>query len=145
MLNIIAIEGRLVRDPEKRMTGSGTAVTSFTLAVDRDIKPKDAEKAETDFLECVAWGKTAEFVAKYFTKGQMAVVKGRLQIRQYTDKNEQKRRSAEIFTEVVYFCGTKESGAQSRSVSERASETVQTQMQAQNFDPITDFDGGLPY
>lgn len=145
MLNIIAIEGRLVRDPEKRMTGSGTAVTSFTLAVDRDIKPKDAEKAETDFLECVAWGKTAEFVSKYFTKGQMAVVKGRLQIRQYTDKNEQKRRSAEIFTEAVYFCGAKENGAQSRSVSERASETAQPQVQAQNFDPITDFDGGLPF
>lgn len=145
MLNIIAIEGRLVRDPELRRTGSGTAVASFTLAVDRDIKPKDAERAETDFLECVAWGKTAEFVSKYFTKGQMAVAKGRLQIRQYTDKNEQKRRSAEIFVEAVYFCGAKESGAQRRSAPESGNSAAYPQMQAQNFDPITDFDGGLPF
>ena len=93
MLNRIILMGRLTRDPELRRTGSGTAVTSFSLAVDRDFKSQSGEK-ETDFIDIVAWRSTAEFVSKYFTKGRMAVVEGRLQIRDWTDKDGGKRRSA---------------------------------------------------
>ncbi len=95
MLNKIFIMGRLTRDPELRRTQSGTAVTSFSLAVDRDYKSQSGEK-ETDFIDVVAWRATAEFVAKYFTKGRMAVVEGRLQIRAWTDKEGNNRRSAEV-------------------------------------------------
>ena len=87
MLNRIILMGRLTRDPELRRTGSGTAVTSFSLAVDRDFKSQSGEK-ETDFIDIVAWRNTAEFVSKYFTKGRMAVVEGRLQIRDWTDKDD---------------------------------------------------------
>ena len=99
MLNKIIIMGRLTRDPELRRTGSGTAVTSFSLAVDRDFKSQSGEK-ETDFIDVVAWRSTAEFVSKYFTKGRMAVVEGRLQIRDWTDKDGGKRRSAEIVADM---------------------------------------------
>lgn len=113
MLNHITIMGRLVRDPELRRTGSGIAVTSFTLAVDRDYKAKDAEK-ETDFIDCVAWRNTGEFVGKYFTKGRMAVVSGKLQIRGWTDKDGNKRRTAEVLTENVYFADSKSEGTDSK-------------------------------
>ena len=103
MLNHIVIMGRLTRDPELRRTGSGVAVASFTLAVDRDFAPKDGGERETDFIDCVAWRQTGEFVSKYFTKGRMAVVSGRLQIRGWTDKDDNKRRSAEIVADNVYF------------------------------------------
>ena len=103
MLNHIVIMGRLTRDPELRRTGSGIAVASFTLAVDRDFAPKDGGERETDFIDCVAWRQTGEFVSKYFTKGRMAVVSGRLQIRGWTDKDGNKRRSAEIVADNVYF------------------------------------------
>ena len=106
MLNKIIIMGRLTRDPELRRTGSGTAVTSFSLAVDRDFKSQSGEK-ETDFIDVVAWRSTAEFVAKYFTKGRMAVVTGRLQIRNWTDKEGNKRRSAEVVADNVYFGDSK--------------------------------------
>ena len=109
MLNHITIMGRLTRDPELRRTGSGVAVTSFTLAVDRDYKGKDAEK-ETDFIDCVAWRNTGEFVGKYFTKGRMAVVSGKLQIRGWTDKEGNKRRTAEVLAENVYFADSKLTG-----------------------------------
>ena len=102
MLNHITIMGRLTRDPELRRTQSGTAVTSFSLAVDRDFKGQDGEK-ETDFIDCVAWRGTAEFVSRYFAKGRMAVVDGRLQIRDYTDRDGNKRRAAEVVAESVYF------------------------------------------
>ena len=95
MLNKIHHHGRLTRDPELRRTGSGTAVTSFSLAVDRDFKSQSGEK-ETDFIDVVAWRSTAEFVSKYFTKGRMAVVEGRLQIRDWKDKDGNNRRSAEV-------------------------------------------------
>ena len=110
MLNKIIIMGRLTRDPELRRTGSGTAVTSFSLAVDRDFKSQSGEK-ETDFIDVVAWRSTAEFVSKYFTKGRMAVVEGRLQIRDWTDKDGGKRRSAEIVADNVYFGDSKRDGA----------------------------------
>lgn len=109
MLNHIVIMGRLTRDPELRRTGTGIAVTSFTVAVDRDFAPKDGSERETDFIDCVAWRSTGEFVSKYFTKGSMAVVSGRLQIRSWTDKDGNKRRSAEIVADNVYFGESKRS------------------------------------
>ena len=102
MLNKIFIMGRLTRDPELRRTQSGTPVTSFSLAVDRDFKSQSGEK-ETDFIDVVAWRSTAEFVSKYFTKGRMAVVEGRLQIRAWQDKDGNNRRSAEVVADNVYF------------------------------------------
>ena len=103
MLNHIVIMGRLTRDPELRRTGSGVAVASFTLAVDRDFGKNENGERETDFIECVAWRQTGEFVSKYFTKGRMAVVSGRLQIRNWTDKEGNKRRTAEVVADNVYF------------------------------------------
>ena len=102
MLNKIILMGRLTRDPELRRTQSGTAAASFSLAVDRDYKSQSGEK-ETDFIDVVVWRGTAEFVSKYFAKGRMAVVEGRLQIRDWTDQNGTKRRSAEVVAESVYF------------------------------------------
>ncbi len=114
MLNKIILMGRLTRDPELRHTGSGTAVSSFSLAVDRDFKSQSGEK-ETDFIDIVAWRNTAEFVSKYFTKGRMAVVEGRLQIRDWTDKDGGNRRTAEVIAENVYFGDSKkESGGASQ-------------------------------
>ncbi len=103
MLNHIVIMGRLTRDPELRRTTSGIAVASFTLAVDRDFGSKDGGERETDFIDCVAWRQTGEFVSKWFAKGRMAVVSGRLQIRNWTDKEGNKRRSAEVVADNVYF------------------------------------------
>ena len=105
MLNTITIMGRMVRDPELRRTGNGIAVASFTVAVDRDFA-QDGKK-ETDFIDCVAWRQTGEFVSKYFSKGSMIVVKGRLQIRSWTDKDGNKRRSAEVVADNCYFGSTK--------------------------------------
>ena len=110
MLNHITIMGRLTRDPELRRTGSGIAVASFTVAVDRDFSPKDGGEKETDFIDCVAWRQTGEFVSKYFTKGRMAVVSGRLQIRGWTDKDGNKRRTAEVVADNVYFGDSKRDG-----------------------------------
>lgn len=107
MLNHITIMGRLTREPELRRTQSGTAVASFTLAVDRDYAGKDSGEKETDFIECVAWRQTGEFVSKYFTKGRMAVVSGRLQIRKWTDKDGNKRNTAEVVADNVYFGDSK--------------------------------------
>ena len=103
MLNHITIMGRLTRDPELRRTGTGVAVASFTLAVDRDFGKNENGERETDFIDCVAWRQTGEFVSKYFTKGRMAVVSGRLQIRSWTDKEGNKRRTAEVVADNVYF------------------------------------------
>ena len=102
MLNHIVVMGRMVRDPEMRRTGSGIAVANFTVAVDRDFNGQDGQK-ETDFIDCVAWRKSAEFVQKYFTKGKMIAVSGRLQIRGWTDKDGNKRRTAEIQADSCYF------------------------------------------
>ena len=110
MLNHIIIMGRLTRDPELRRTGSGTAVASFTIAVDRDFSPKDGGERETDFIDCVAWRQTGEFVSKYFQKGRMAVVSGRLQIRSWNDKDGNKRRTAEVIADNVYFGDSKREG-----------------------------------
>lgn len=109
MLNRIVLMGRLTRNPELRSTGNGTAVVSFSVAVDRDFKGQSGEK-ETDFIDVVAWRNTAEFVSKYFTKGRMAVVEGRLQIRDWKDKDGNNRRSAEVVADNVYFGDSKRDG-----------------------------------
>lgn len=107
MLNHITIMGRMVRDPELRRTGNGIAVASFCVAVDRDFADKQSGEKETDFIDCTAWRQTGEFVSKYFTKGKMIVVSGRLQIRNWTDKDGNKRRSAEVVADNCYFAESK--------------------------------------
>ena len=107
MLNHITIMGRLPRDPELRRTGSGVAVASFPVAVDRDFGRNENGEKETDFIDCVAWRNTAEFVSKYATKGRMVVVSGRLQIRSWTDKDGNKRRTAEVVADNCYFGDSK--------------------------------------
>jgi single-strand DNA-binding protein len=119
MLNKIIIMGRLTADPELRRTGTGIAVTSFNLAVDRDYSGKEGGEKETDFIDCVAWRNTGEFVGKHFTKGRMAVVAGRLQIRSYIDKDGNKRRVAEVIADNVYFGDSKNSNAGQPSAPEQ--------------------------
>ena len=134
MLNHITVMGRICNDIELRRTGSGTAVASFTLAVDRDFK-NNGEK-ETDFIECVAWRHTGEFVNTYFKKGSMAVVSGRLQIRSWTDKDGNKRKTAEVVAENVYF-------GDSKNKEEGASNTFSAP--AQDFGLLEGEDVGLPF
>lgn len=147
MLNQISVQGRIVRDPELRRTNSGKAVTSFTLACDRDFKNAQTGEKEVDFLDCVAWGGTGETVAKYFAKGQLAAVSGRLQIRQYTDKNGQKRRQAEILVSSVYFCGGKENGSAGGYEADSGYNApgYQTNAPGADFASIDDADGQLPF
>ena len=115
MLNHITIMGRLVRDPELRRTGSGVAVASFCVAVDRDYSPKDGGERKTDFINCVAWRQTGEFISKYFAKGRMIVVDGRLEMRDWTDRDGNKRTSAEINVDNAYFGDSKRDGDNSGS------------------------------
>ena len=110
MLNKVFIMGRLTRDPELRRTQTGTPVASFTLAVDRDFKDKSTGERATDFIDVVAWRQTGEFVSRYFTKGRMAVVEGRLQMRDWTDKDGNKRRTAEVVADQVYFGDSRRDG-----------------------------------
>ena len=110
MLNHIVIMGRLVRDPELRRTGSGVAVASFRVAVDRDFAPKDGGERKADFIDCVAWRQTGEFISKYFAKGRMIIVDGRLEMRDWTDKEGNKRTSAEIVVANAYFGDSKRDG-----------------------------------
>ena len=147
MLNKIIIMGRLTRDPELRRTGSGTAVTSFSLAVDRDFKSQSGEK-ETDFIDVVAWRSTAEFVSKYFTKGRMAVVEGRLQIREWTDKEGGKRRSAEVVADNVYFGDSKpkNSGETVPAFNGTPGEDAEYAVPPSGFAPdFGEENGGLPF
>ena len=140
MLNHITIMGRLTRDPDIRRTPNGTSVTSFTLAVDRDFSSPDGERA-TDFIDCVAWRGTADFVGKYFIKGKMAVVSGRLQIRDWTDRDGGKRRSAEVIADNVYFGDSvkkEEAGA-------KPAEIPVTDKPAEGFAPVEEDDGDLPF
>ena len=141
MLNKIILMGRLTRDPELRRTQSGTAVTSFSIACDRDYKSQDGEK-ETDFIDIVAWRSTAEFVSKYFTKGRMAVVVGRLQIRDWTDREGGKRRSAEVVADSVYF------GDSRPREDQEPSSTSGGGSLPGGFDPfaeVSEEDGELPF
>lgn len=111
MLNNVTIMGRLSRDPELKTTQTGVPVLSFSIAVDRDYKPKDGER-ETDFIDCVAWRTTAEFISKYFVKGQLLAVIGKLQTRSYDDKDGNKRRVTEVVVEQAYFTGDKRNSSQ---------------------------------
>lgn len=124
MLNRITLMGRLTRDPELRQTQSGTSVASFTLACDRDYAAQGAEK-ETDFIDVVAWRNTADFVSKYFSKGRMAVVSGRLQIRNWEDKDGNKRKTAEIVAESVYFGDSKRDGQNASAAAPASAEFTQ--------------------
>ena len=141
MLNHITIMGRLTRDPELRRTGAGVAVASFTLAVDRDFSGKDGGEKETDFIDCVAWRGTGEFVSKYFAKGSMAVVSGRLQIRSWKDKDDNNRRSAEVVADNVYFGDSKRGTENSSAPANYGGYAAP----AQNFAPLTDDDAQLPF
>ena len=151
MLNHIVIMGRLARDPELRRTGSGTAVTSFTLAVDRDFGKNENGERETDFIDCTAWRQTGEFVSKYFTKGRMAVVSGRLQIRNWTDKEGNKRRSAEVVADNVYFGDSKRDGDSGSSYSAPAGNSFggysapAASSPASDFAMLSDDDAQLPF
>lgn len=133
MLNNVVIMGRLTRDPELRRTQSGTAVTSFTMAVDRDFKSQSGEK-ETDFIDVVAWRNTGEFAAKYLAKGRMAAVEGRIQVRDWQDKDGNRRKSVEVVADNVYFADSK------RDSKPQESRTVDDQ----EFDEIED-DGNFPF
>ena len=133
--------GRLTRDPELRRTGSGTAVTSFSLACDRDFKSQSGDK-ETDFIEVVAWKNTAEFVSKYFSKGRMAVVEGRLQIRDWTGKDGGKRRSAEVVADNVYFADSKRSESND---NQKENFNALSGRVSDDFAPISEEDGEIPF
>ena len=110
MLNHITLMGRLVADPELRRTGSGVAVASFRIAVDRDFAPKDGGERKADFISCVAWRQTGEFISKYFTKGRMIVVDGRLEMRDWTDRDGNKRTTAEVIVDNAYFGDSRREG-----------------------------------
>ena len=150
MLNHITIMGRLTRDPELRRTGSGIAVASFTLAVDRDFGGRDGGERETDFIDCVAWRQTGEFVSKYFTKGRMAVVSGRLQIRNWTDKDGNKRRTAEVVADNVYFGDSRRDGDTGSTYSAPAAPafggySAPASSPASDFAMLDDDDAQLPF
>ena len=153
MLNHIVIMGRLTRDPELRYTQSQTPVASFTVAVDRDFGSRDGGERQTDFIDCVAWRQTAEFVSKYFTKGSMAVVSGRLQIRDWTDRDGGKRRSAEVVVDNMYFGESRRrdgDSGDSRSSSyssygNSGSAGKSSAPAASAFSELDDGDGELPF
>ena len=143
MLNHITIMGRLTRDPELRYTQSQTPVASFTLAVDRDFGSRDSGEKQTDFIDCVAWRQTAEFVSKYFQKGSMAVVSGRLQIRDWTDRDGGKRRSAEVVIDSIYFGESRRrEGSEGNNYSVPKSPPVTS---PSKFTELDDDEGDLPF
>lgn len=131
MLNRVIIMGRFVRDPELWRTQSGVPKTNFTLAVDRDFKDRQTGERDTDFIDCVAWRNTADYVCKYFSKGRMATVEGSLQIREWKDKEGNNRRSAEVIVENIYFADSKRNEG--------------AQHQENTFREIDDSDGELPF
>ena len=150
MLNHIIIMGRLVRDPELRYTQSQVPVASFTIACDRNFTNRDSGEKQTDFIDCVAWRSTAEFISKYFFKGSMAVVEGRLQVRNWEDSNGQKRRNSEIVVDNIYFGDSKrkeDSGdCYQSSYTGNYSQTQDTGSQSGNaFADLGDDDGELPF
>ena len=146
MLNHIVIMGRLARDPELRHTQSGTPVASFTLAVDRDFKDKNTGERQTDWIDVVAWRGTGEFVSRYFSKGRMAVVEGRLQIRDWTDKEGNKRRSAEVVAESVYFGDSKWDGDTANTSNARQAPTNYGDPPGgDQFSELADDDDALPF
>lgn len=145
MLNKIVLMGRLTRNPEIRYTQSQTPVASFTLAVDRDFGGRDGGEKQTDFIDCVAWRQTAEFVSKYFSKGRMAVVSGRLQIRDWTDRDGGKRRSAEVVVDNIYFGESKKDGQSAPQSGTAQGQTYAAPTTGQTFTEIDEDDGDLPF
>jgi single-strand DNA-binding protein len=152
MLNHIVIMGRLTRDPELRYTQSQTPVASFTVAVDRDFGGRDGGERQTDFIDCSAWRSTAEFVNKYFHKGSMAVVSGRLQLRDWTDREGNKRTSAEVVADNVYFGDSKRrddgapaAGNFTRSAPADSVKRFDAAPAAGAFSELSDTDGELPF
>lgn len=146
MLNHITIMGRFTNDVELRRTNTGTPVASFTLAVDRDFADKQSGEKGVDFIECVAWKNTAEFVSKYFGKGKMAVVSGRLQIRSWTDKDGNKRKTAEVVVDNVYFGDSKKDEQENRPYmggGRKANDSEMADMGS--YAPIDEPDFGLPF
>ena len=141
MLNKVFIQGRMCADPVIRHTQSGTAVASFTLAVERDFKDKTTGERATDFIDCVAWRGTAEFVSRYFTKGRMAVVVGSLQIRAWEDKEGNKRRTAEVITESVYFGDSKRDSDPLDKLADDAAPVAP----AGDFAELSEDDGESPF
>ena len=138
MLNKAIIMGRIANEIQLRRTGSNIAVASFTVAVDRDFSGKDTER-ETDFIECVAWRQTGEFVSRHFTKGSMIVVSGRLQIRSWTDKDGNKRRTAEVVADNCYFGEAKKADTAAPSAAQPAAQP------AAQFTMLDDDDAALPF
>ena len=156
MLNHIVIMGRLTRDPELRYTSTQIPVASFSLAVERDFGGRDGGERQTDFIDCVAWRHTGEFVSKYFFKGSMAVVSGRLQMRDWTDKDGNKRRSAEVVADNVYFGESKRSREESAGSYSGAGsyggapaadryQSFDRAPSASSFSELSDTDGELPF
>ena len=149
-MNQIVLMGRMTRDPELRHTQSGTAVASFTLAVDRPFSSRDGGERQADFIDCVAWRNTAEFVSKYFVKGQMTAVTGRLQIRDWTDKEGGKRRSAEVVVDNVYFTESKKS-REAAGYTVPAARTddfdngYTSPVTGSDFEELDESDGDLPF
>ena len=136
MLNKVFLQGRLVADPELRRTQQGTPVASYRLAVDRDYKSKDSNAQNTDFVNIVSWRNTAEFVSRYFTKGRMMLVEGRLQMRSYTDKDGNRRVAAEVVTDNVHFADSRKDGSNNEDGSLQESA---------GFEELADDDGDLPF
>ena len=146
-MNQIALMGRLTRDPELRETPNGIPVARFALAVDRGYTPKDGGERQTDFIDIVAWRGLATFVSKYFTKGQMAAVTGKLQIRDWTDKENNKRRNAEVVAENIYFTESKKSrdGSGSGSSKDDYSAGSAAPVDSSDFTEIDMDDEDLPF
>ena len=145
MLNHIVLMGRLTRDPELRSTQTGISVVSFRLAVDRDFGGRDGGEKQTDFIDVTAWRSTAEFVSKYFTKGRMAVVSGRLQMREWTDRDGNKRTTAEVVADNVYFGDSKKDGGDSYRPSEPSRAGGYEAKANTSFVELEDGDGELPF
>ena len=149
MLNHITLMGRLVRDPELRRTGTGVAVASFRIAVDRDYSPKDGGERKADFIDCVAWRQTGEFISKYFAKGRMIVVDGRLEMRDWTDKEGNKRTSAEVIVDNAYFGDSKRDGDNSYTGNTYAAPAAPAYSApvspASDFAMLDDDDAQLPF
>lgn len=144
MLNKIILQGRLVADPDLRHTQSGIAVASFRLAVERDFKDRESGEKKTDFIHVVAWRQTGEFVSRFFTKGRMAIVEGRLQIRDYTDRDGNKRTASEVLAENLYFGDSKK---EETAVQQQALVDPYASAGAMNdpFAALTNDDGVLPF
>lgn len=146
MLNKIFLMGRLTRDPELRHTQTGTPVASFSLAVDRDFKDKTTGEKATDFIDVVAWRNTAEFVSRFFSKGRIAVVEGRLQMRDWTDKEGNKRRSAEVIADSVYFADSRKDGGEAPAQQYQWSGyAAHADTANAGYGDIPDEDGQLPF